>query len=152
MLQSVALVSCRRVISVEDMAAYTASLLVSGMQGSLCMMSNSSAKPSQHERRSWKRLPLAIPVFLRGMDEHGRKLLEFGTALNVSSGGMLVAARRPVPLDASVAVEIPQAPLPLDVGTHGSVRVLGGTLVRSLPSSGMFYLAVRFNAALTVDP
>jgi len=47
-------------------------------------------KKPEIERRSWPRLPLAIPVFVRSRDEKGKEFLEFATALNVSAGGALI--------------------------------------------------------------
>ena len=64
-----------------------------------------------NERRKWSRLPLAIPVFVRGRDGKGKEFLEFATALNVSAGGMLVAIRRVLPAIAQVRLEIPSAPV-----------------------------------------
>jgi len=70
----------------------------------------SSGSPAT-ERRKWSRLPLAIPVFVRGQVEREKEFLEFATALNVSAGGMLVAVRRSLPSLAQVLLEIPSAPL-----------------------------------------
>ena len=59
------------------------------------------------ERRSWPRLPLAIPVFVRTHGDDGKDFLEFATAMNVSAGGALVVLRRSLPLAAQVLLEIP---------------------------------------------
>lgn len=59
------------------------------------------------ERRRWPRLPLAIPVFIRGSDMRGRDMLEFATILNVDAGGVLLASRKPVQPGSSVSLEIP---------------------------------------------
>ena len=67
------------------------------------------ARPAA-ERRKWTRLPLAIPVFVRSCDGHGKEQLEFATALNVSAGGMLVAVRRALPAFTHLRLEIPSAP------------------------------------------
>src|ERR1022692_1621808 len=44
------------------------------------------------ERRDWDRLPISIPFFVRGSDADGEEFLEFATALNLSAGGLLLAA------------------------------------------------------------
>jgi len=65
----------------------------------------------QDERRTWSRLPLAIPVFVRSRDKNGKDLLEFATALNISATGALLAVRRSLPLSSQVLLEIPSVPL-----------------------------------------
>src|SRR5438445_13445985 len=62
------------------------------------------------ERRRWLRLPLAIPAFIRGVNGQGREFLEFGTLLNGSAGGVLLAIRKPLLRGARVTLEIPSAP------------------------------------------
>jgi PilZ domain len=62
------------------------------------------------ERRSWPRLPLAIPVFVRGVDYHGKKFQEFSALLNVSSGGALLATRTSLRIGTLISVEIPIPP------------------------------------------
>jgi hypothetical protein len=62
------------------------------------------------ERRRWPRLPLAIPVFVRGVDYHGRKFQEFCALLNVSEGGALLVTRTSLRPGTMVSVEIPIPP------------------------------------------
>jgi hypothetical protein len=62
------------------------------------------------ERRRWRRLPLAIPVFVRGVDYHGNKFQEFCALLNVSGGGALLATRISLRPGTMVSVEIPIPP------------------------------------------
>jgi PilZ domain len=68
-------------------------------------------RKSETERRTWSRLPIAIPVFVRTKDESGQEFLEFASALNISAGGALIAVRRSPPLYSTVSLEIPSAPL-----------------------------------------
>jgi hypothetical protein len=49
-----------------------------------------AAKQLPQERRRWKRLSLAIPVFVRGISGPGKELVEFCTLLNESAGGALL--------------------------------------------------------------
>ena len=51
-------------------------------------------RKAETERRTWSRLPIAIPVFVRTKDESGQEFLEFASALNISAGGALIAVRR----------------------------------------------------------
>ncbi|MHB8652813.1 MAG: PilZ domain-containing protein [Terriglobia bacterium] len=73
--------------------------------------SNGREKKGAERRRS-ERLPLGIPVFVRGIDERGKEFQEFTTAFNISSGGALVATKRYLPSSSLISLEIPSAPLP----------------------------------------
>jgi hypothetical protein len=69
------------------------------------------------ERRHWQRLPLAIPVFVHGIDDQGKKFVEFATAMNISAGGAQLAIRRHLPATARISLEIP-----CSVGPYKTVR------------------------------
>jgi len=101
-----------------------------------------------NERRKFQRLPLSIPVFVRGIDDSGKEFLEFATALNISAGGVLLATRRSLPKSASVALEIPVAPLPADSLSSQSVRSLKAKLVRVTHSEKYHLLGLRFTRAI----
>lgn len=58
-------------------------------------------------RRRWDRLPIAIPIFVRGSDESGKEFVEFTTAANINPGGMLLVSRRSLPVGLLVTLEIP---------------------------------------------
>jgi hypothetical protein len=62
------------------------------------------------DRRRWERLPLAIPVFVRGLDPHGKQFVDFATALDISVGGALLAIHRHLPEGSKIMLEIPSAP------------------------------------------
>src|SRR5260370_42585230 len=76
------------------------------------------------ERRHWQRLPLAIPLFVRGVDKHGKDFLDFTVALNISAGGALVAIRRPLPRASVLSQEVPSSPWPQLTARLQSVRSL----------------------------
>ena len=63
------------------------------------------------DRRKWERLPLAIPVFVRGLDPNGRQFVDFATALDISVGGALLAIHRALPKGSKIMIEIPSAPI-----------------------------------------
>ena len=98
------------------------------------------------ERRKWTRLPLAIPVFVRGRDESAKEFVEFATAINVSAGGMLVAIRRVLPALGQLRLEIPSAPIaawaPL------AARTLRAKTLRATPAEGYYLLGLKFNRPL----
>lgn len=100
------------------------------------------------ERRSWPRLPLAIPVFVRSRDEKGKEFLEFATALNVSAGGALVAVRRSLPLSAQVLLEIPSAPLATTNSLPKASRTMRARTVRVTHAEGYHLVGLKFSRPL----
>lgn len=68
---------------------------------------------SGKDRRRWERLPLAIPVFVRGIEPNGKQFIEFATALDISVGGALLAIQRHLPPGSRIMLEIPCTPIPL---------------------------------------
>ncbi|MBZ5648403.1 MAG: PilZ domain-containing protein [Acidobacteriia bacterium] len=87
-------------------------------------------KRARSDQRKWQRIPLAIPVFIRGTAEDGKEFLEFATALNISAGGALVATRRQLPRCVRLSLEIPVAPVPRAISLPKSVRRMRAKLVR----------------------
>ena len=82
------------------------------------------------DRRGGERIPLAIPTFVRGVDEYGQEFVEFTTALNISGGGALLVMRRHLPPSSEVFLEIPAAPCPPLKMHPPSVRSLRARVVR----------------------
>ena len=109
---------------------------------------------AQHvmERRRWQRLPLAIPVFARGVDEKGKEFREFTTALNISAGGALVATHKYLPRSTKVVLEIPAAPLPNKVAEHSAVRTLKGRIVEVKSSERVYLYRMKFSRPLALLP
>ena len=101
------------------------------------------------DRRKFPRLPLSIPIFVRGTDEEGREFLEFATALNISAGGILLATRRSLPKSAQLALEIPVAPLPPAASLAHSIRTLKARMVRLIHGEKCNLLGLRFNRPIT---
>ena len=56
------------------------------------------------------RLPLWLPVFVRGSNGQGKRFVEFATFLDVSAGGALLAIRRPLRRGSRVSLELPPRP------------------------------------------
>ncbi len=104
---------------------------------------------AESERRRWERLPIAIPVFVQGVDDRGKEFLEFTSALNISAGGALLAVRRYVKQSSQVSVEIPSAPLPqLGVAPH-FVRSVQAQVIRVTHSDHGHLWALKFSRPLT---
>ena len=96
------------------------------------------------ERREWVRLPIAIPVFVRSQDQHGKDFLEFATAVNISAGGALVAVHRALRPAAQVSLEIPSAPLSAAAPVPKNARNLRAKIVRVTHAEGYNLLGVKF--------
>jgi hypothetical protein len=81
------------------------------------------------ERRKWDRLPIAIPVFARGIDNKGKEFLDFTTLLNISAGGAMLATRRPLSPATDLILEIPSAPMGIPAFGRPSMRILRARIV-----------------------
>src|ERR1700752_3558365 len=104
------------------------------------------------DRREWPRLPLAIPVFVRGRDDKGKEFLEFATSLNVSAGEMLVAIRRVLPAIAQIRLEIPSAPVAAMAPLPRAARTLNAKTLRTTPAEGYSLLGLKFSRPLALAP
>ncbi len=100
------------------------------------------------ERRKSVRLALAIPVFVRSHDPHGKDFLEFATALNISAAGALVAVHRALPQAAQVLLEIPSAPLAASAPVPATSRNLPAKIVRVTHANGYHLLGLEFTRPL----
>jgi len=100
----------------------------------------------KNKSRRWQRLAIAFPIFVHGTDADGRSVLEFGTALNVSAGGALIAVKR-VPSDKEVIIEMP---VPPGFAAHGpaSYRMIEGRIVRTQAGPAHTYLGLEFKKPL----
>jgi PilZ domain-containing protein len=100
------------------------------------------------ERRRWFRLPLAIPVFVRGLDVHGKGFLEFSTLLNESAGGALLAIRRSLRRSSRITLEIPSTPTSVRAGLPRTVKILRARVIRITPVNGWNLCGLQFARAI----
>ena len=100
------------------------------------------------EKRKWLRIPLTIPVFVRGVDVRGKEFLEFTSTLDLSAGGALIHLQKQLPWRSQVSLEIPAAPLPPSSFSHRAVRVLKARVLRFDHSDGYVLWALRFTHPL----
>lgn len=103
------------------------------------------------ERREWDRLPLSIPFFLRGKKGSGEEFLEFVTALNLSAGGVLLAARRYLEPGTQISLEVPVA-LMNKAQLPRSVSLLHATVLRCTPDRQYFLVGLQFDEPLIAAP
>lgn len=99
------------------------------------------------ERRGWERLPISIPFFVRGRDANGDEFLDFATALNLSAGGVLLAARRYLDPGTEISLEVPVA-LVHKAQLPRSVSFLHATVLRCTADRQYFLLGVQFREPL----
>lgn len=99
---------------------------------------------TKHKSRRWERIALAFPVFVHGTDPSGKNLLEFGTALNVSAGGLLVALKN-VPSEKDVTIEIPAPP---GFYPENSFTTIESTIVRTQAAEKHVYIGLQFKTPL----
>ena len=104
------------------------------------------------ERRRWERIPLAIPVFIRGKDADGKEFREFTTAFNISAGGILLATRRFVPKSSSISLEIPSGPMSNQLAERKFYRDLIGRAVTVTHSEQCYLCGVKFERPLVKRP
>jgi hypothetical protein len=100
------------------------------------------------ERRKNERVPLAVPVFVRGKDSEGKDFLEFATALNISAGGALLAANRLLPRLSAIELEVPSAPLPRSRSLPRAFRRLKARLLRVTVIDGYQVWGLKFSNPL----
>ena len=68
------------------------------------------------ERREYYRLPIRVPIFIKGIDKNGDEFVELTHTINVSASGACLITRRELAYSADLLVSIP-APVNSDVGS-----------------------------------
>lgn len=102
------------------------------------------------DRRHWQRLPLAIPVFVHGVDEHGNKFVEFATAMNISAGGAQLAIRRHLSPSSRISLEIPCSVGPYRVVSTQVRSTLPARILNKMAAEGgpFHLLGLKFSRPL----
>ncbi len=59
------------------------------------------------DQRRWQRLPLGIPIVVKCLTEQRTPVTEFGTTINISAGGVLLAMRMPLLVGRGISLQIP---------------------------------------------
>ena len=102
------------------------------------------------ERRRWERLPLAIPVFVRGIEPNGKQFIEFATALDISVGGALLAIQRHLPPGSRIMLEIPCTPVPLSKNSQQNQN-FKAKLVRVTKGDDCHLLGLKFHRPMAAN-
>src|SRR4030081_3292159 len=99
---------------------------------------------SGKDRRGWELRPLAIPVFVRGIEPNGKLFIEFATALDISVGGALLAIQRHLPPGSRIMLEIPCTPIPLAKNSQQNQN-FKAKLVRVTKGEDCHLLGLKFH-------
>ena len=59
------------------------------------------------ERRQYYRLPIRVPIFIKGIDKNGDEFVELTHTINVSASGACLVTRRDLAQSADLLVSIP---------------------------------------------
>jgi hypothetical protein len=110
--------------------------------------SSSKGMSTGADLRAWDRVPISVPLFVRGVDERGKSFLDLATAVNVSIGGALVAVRRHATIEARITLELPVSPIADFQELTGTARQMAGAIVRIDTGSRFHLWAVRFDKPL----
>ena len=100
------------------------------------------------ERRRRARLKVAIPMFVRGTDQHGKSFVDFATALDISAGGALLVLKRRLQTGAQVSLEIPVGLIPRALVAN-LVKEIQARTLRAEPVENSFVVGVQFVNPLT---
>jgi hypothetical protein len=119
-----------------------------GRMSALLQQARDIEVSGKEDRRRWSRIPVAIPVFLRGKDQDGKEFREFTTAFNIGGGGVLLATRRFVPRSSKVFLEIPAGPLSSQPMPQKYYRDLVGRAVTVTHTEQCYLCGVKFTRPL----
>jgi hypothetical protein len=85
-------------------------------------MTAASASTPALERRRERRIPVHLPLVVRGTDRTGFSFEEHTTTVNLCMGGTAFATRYPVDLGIHLEIQIPMAPVAPNEDTEFSTQ------------------------------
>jgi hypothetical protein len=86
-------------------------------------------------------------MFIRG-ESGKRRVLELATAVNISAGGTLIAAKRSFPVSSWVDIEIPHGPIGDHALLEKAVTSMRAQVLRCTPVARAYLLAFKFEKPL----
>ena len=96
------------------------------------------------DRRRSPRLPLQVPIFVRGLDLYGDEFLDLTKTLNISAVGACLASPRALHLHQLVSLRIP-APSPSSAGVVPEASPpISARVIREHPVGDIHIVGVEF--------
>jgi len=100
--------------------------------------------PKPSDRRRSQRLPLQVPIFVRGLDNYGDEFLDLTKTLNISAVGACLASPRPLRPNQLLSLRIP-APSPSSSGLVPEASpAISARVLREHPVGEIHFVAVEF--------
>jgi c-di-GMP-binding flagellar brake protein YcgR len=109
---------------------------------------------SVSERREYYRLPIRVPIFIKGIDKNGDEFVELTHTINVSATGACLITKRDLAYSADLLVSIP-APVNSDVGSpqDQDFRFPAKVIrLEKIPANPSRRVSVRFSRILHESP
>jgi len=112
-------------------------------------MSLASASTPALERRRERRVPVNLPILVRGIDRTGSPFEEHTSSVNLCRGGAAFSTRYPLELGSELEIRIPVVPTPASEDTEFLTQ---GRIVHMKPGKserelivGVEFTGPRFN-------
>lgn len=105
---------------------------------------------NRSERRKWDRIPLAVPLFVRGKDSSGEKFSDLTVARDVGGGGLLLASHRSLSIHTKLTLQVPSTPWLARVRSARDAQTLRGQILRVVPTETVNFYGVKFIHPLIV--
>lgn len=103
---------------------------------------------SRNDRRKWERIPLSVPLFVRGKDSNGEVFSDLTVAQNIGGGGLVFASDRPLPLSARLTIQVPSVPWLGKLRYVSNRRRLRGHIIRVAYKKDINLYAFQFSRPL----
>lgn len=100
------------------------------------------------DRRKWERIPLPVPLFVRGKDLNGEEFLDLTVAQNIGAGGLVFASHRLLARSARLTLHIPSAPWLRKLSSAQHDHALKGHVIRVTRAQDIKLYAFQFNRPL----
>lgn len=100
------------------------------------------------DRRKWERIPLPIPLFVRGKDLNGEEFLDLTVAQNIGAGGLVFASNRLLSRSARLTLHIPSVPWLRKLSSARHADPLKGHVIRVTDARDVKLYAFQFNRPL----
>jgi hypothetical protein len=95
------------------------------------------------ERRQNQRIPVQIPMFLRGLDSSGKEFLDLAKTMNISASGALLTSSKRLQANELVNLTIP-APPSESAMLPSNTPPIRARVLRQVSKDGTYLVGVEF--------